>query len=314
MKFFLRNHSWPHGLDDAAHTLASGRHRNDVLEAAIRPVEADPEIDSVGTGGFPNVLGVMQLDAGFMDGDGRQMGAIGALENFIHPVSVARKLMDSGLHTMLVGEDAARFAMEQGFKEENILTPEQKQRWERNVKPRLAAGQNRPLIDIVREALETPDLIRRKKNIGTVVMIASDGNGISAATSTSGWPYKHPGRLGDTPVAGAGFYADSRYGACVCTFTGEMAMRSSMARHVITLMETGKSVQDAVEIAARDLANLKGGILSTLNIHAADKNGNMRVVTVNPPLEYTVTYSFWKEGMAAPEVRPAEIIRVSHKN
>src|SRR4029077_5269847 len=136
------------------------------------------------------------------------------------------------------------------------------------------------------------------KAFDTIIMVASDGQGLSSASSTSGWPWKHPGRLGDAPIPGAGFYVDSRFGWCGCTHTGEMVMRAGIARYVVTQLafgkgvyeavgnasvELGKGVYEAVGNAVKDLAALTGGLIGGVTIHAADRDGNVRVVAVNVP-------------------------------
>jgi L-asparaginase len=149
-----------------------------------------------------------------------------------------------------------------------------------------------------------------KMERGTVVMAASDGQGISAATSTSGWFYKHPGRVGDTPIPGAGFYVDSRFGAAACTYTGEMSMRAGTARYVVAQMEAGKTVSEAVDAAVKDVAALKNGFLGTLVIHAVDRDGKERVVAINPK-ETEIKYWYWNEDMPRPECRTAETINIA---
>jgi isoaspartyl peptidase/L-asparaginase-like protein (Ntn-hydrolase superfamily) len=142
----------------------------------------------------------------------------------------------------------------------------------------------------------------------TIVMVASDGHGLSCASSTSGWPWKHPGRVGDTPVPSAGFYVDSRFGWCGCTHTGEMSMRAGAARYVVTQLEFGITVHEAVQNAIRDLTALTDGLLRGLTIHAIDRDGNARVVAVN--IDEPVYYWYWCETMLRAECRRAEQIRI----
>ncbi len=122
---------------------------------------------------------------------------------------------------------------------------------------------------------------------------------------TSGWAWKYPGRLGDSPIIGAGSYADSRYGACACTHTGEMTIRAGTARSVVLYLKVGLSLEDAVYEAAKDLADLETGYLDEVVIHAIDKSGNYKVVGVNSPA--AVKYLVWHDHMNVPEIKEAEI-------
>jgi isoaspartyl peptidase/L-asparaginase-like protein (Ntn-hydrolase superfamily) len=301
-KFFLRVSHWSHGLDQAKSDLLSGKQRHDVLENAIRALELDPVDDSVGYGGFPNILGEMELDAAFMEGDSRNFGAVTGVKNFL-PVRIARHLMEKGLHTLLIGAGAEIFARECGVRTEPTLAENQRQAWESRVKPLLEHGGQNALLDLVRR-LSNPE----KKNFDTTIMIVNDGTGISGAASTSGWPYKYPDRAGDTPIAGAGLYVDSRYGGCACTYTGEMSTRAGTARLVVEQLKSGKSPQGATNAAIEDLSSLKGGVLRALVIHTIDCEGNTYVAAVNS--ENPITYQYWHEDLPEPENREAAKIDV----
>ena len=301
-KFFLRVFQWQQGLEQAAKELLAGEYRHDVLERGIRTLELDPEDDTVGYGGFPNILGKMELDAAFMDGNTRMLGAVAAVENFL-PVRIARRVMEEGLHTLMVGAGAELFANECGLKKELTFSEQQREKWEREIRPLVESRGKQPLIEIVRELAKF-----KKENFDTTVMLACDGNGLSAAASTSGWPYKFPGRVGDTPLAGAGVYVDSRYGGAACTYTGEMSMRAATARYVVTQLENGKSVREAVHSAIKDISELKEGLLRTLTIHAVNREGDAHVATVNA--DKPVHYCFWREDMSKPDCRIAEPVDV----
>jgi L-asparaginase len=304
-KFFLRNYKWDNGIERAAQELTAGKHRHDVLEAAVRATETDESIDSIGYGGFPNILGEMELDAAFMNGDGRQLGCVAAVKHYL-PVRIARKLMETGLHTLLVGDGAERFASESGLRPEATLSAAQRKAWEGKIKPKMILKHgNKPLINLVRDL---SGMVPAKRDFDTVVMAASDGTGVSAATSTSGWPYKHRGRVGDSSISGGGFYVDSRFGACACTYTGEMSMRAGTARYVVAQLESGKDIAAAVDAAVEDVKVLKGGVLGTLVIHAIDRDGNARAVAINPE-EPEINYWYWNEDMPKPERRVTEVIR-----
>jgi L-asparaginase len=141
------------------------------------------------------------------------------------------------------------------------------------------------------------------------VYLGFDAQGtIATATSTSGWAWKYPGRLGDSPIIGAGSYADSAHGACACTHTGEMTIRAGTARAVVLYLKMGLPLEKAVDEAVADLGRLKGGQLAGVVIHAIDRQGQHRVVAVNCPDE--IAYWIWSEGMEEPELRPAERRRI----
>ncbi len=249
--------------------LQAGKSALDAMEQGIRAVEANIEDWSVGVGGFPNALGVVEVDAGVMDGRDRSSGAVGALTGFIHPVSVAYAVRTRLPHVLLVGAGAARFAEEIGAERGDLLTEAMRDKWhtwcaEHNFDPN--GGQS--LIDAVYHGRDP------RKSGGTTVYLAQDAQGdIGVATSTSGWAWKYPGRLGDTPIAGAGFYADNRYGAAACTGMGEIAIRSGLARAVVAFMQMGQSVEEAVRTALADLSYLRD-FTKGITLYAIDNHGN----------------------------------------
>jgi isoaspartyl peptidase/L-asparaginase-like protein (Ntn-hydrolase superfamily) len=302
-KFFLRSFEREQGLDEAARDLRAGKNRDDVLERAVRTLELDPSDDSLGFGGYPNLFGAMELDASFMDGNNRNCGAVIGMTNFL-PVSVARRLMQQEVHAVLQGHGAELFARESGLPTEPTLSADQREKWQRDIKPLLDTRGSKSLMEIVTQ-LPSP----QNRNLDTTVMIASDGSGLSGAASTSGWPYKHPGRVGDTPIIGAGLYVDSRYGGCCCTFTGEMAIRTGTSRHVVANMAQGKSPRDAVQAAIEDVSRLRSGILRTFVTHAIDPDGSAHVAAINASTP--IYYQYWNEDLAKPERREAEMVRLS---
>jgi L-asparaginase len=276
-------------------------HRHDVLEGCLRDIEQDEQVDSVGYGGIPNILGETELDASFMNGDDRAVGAVAAVKTFL-PVRIARRLMERGPHTLLVGDGAEQFARDCGLPDEATLSPAQYEKWQQQIKPRLVQRGAAPLIDLVARSAAPAT-----EPFDTVVMVVSDGQGISCASSTSGWPWKHPGRLGDAPIPGAGFYVDSRYGWCGCTHTGEMAMRAGTARYVVSQLEFGRSIGDAVEAAIADVQALSGGLLGGLTVHAVDREGNARAVALN--VSAPSRYWYWRDPMPRAEHRTAEAVK-----
>ncbi|MEZ0168174.1 N(4)-(beta-N-acetylglucosaminyl)-L-asparaginase [Microvirga sp. TS319] len=305
----VTNNEGRSGIMATAKLLAQGLAGLDAIEAGVRLVEADETVRTVGRGGWPNLLGDVELDASVMDGTTLRTGAVGALKGFLHPVSVARQVLERLPHELLVGEGAKRFATEIGAEAGDLLMPHARTAWQRWFNDEVSErerGQwpNVPMTDLCRHAID-PEIGR-----DTTVFIGQDRNGdIAAGTSTSGWGWKYPGRLGDSPVIGAGSYADTRYGACACTGVGEMSIRAGTARAVVLYMKMGMSVEEAVYEAVTDMRALKGGLIGRVTIHAIDTAGGHKVVAVNGLPENH--YWIWHEGLETPVSRPAEIIAIS---
>lgn len=285
------------GIGRAVELLKTGGAPLDVVEESIKIVETDPSIHTVGYNSPPNALGVMQLDASCMNGDTLETGAVGALEGIVHPISVAREMMRRLPHVMLVGEGARQFAKECGFEEGNSLSPEMKAKYDEWK----AKNFKSPLVSIFDPAVG-------KGSHGTVICLVRNATGsFGGGISTSGWDYKYPGRLGDSPVIGAGLYVDSRYGAAACTHCGENAIRTSLARSVVLYMKKGASVTEAVAEGMEDLASLRGGFQGQVVIYAADKEGNYFIAR-----RYkeggSCMYYLWCDGMTEFEHRKAEYL------
>lgn len=271
MTLILTNWVGETGLPDAIQTFTKSRSALDAIEAGMITVERDPAIPYVGRGGLPNSEGVMEFDAGVMNGTTREVGAIGAFTRSPHVFRVARKLMETLPHVLLVGEGANSFAEEMNIPEEASLTEDAKKEWhlwKEQVKDLGFPKRFQPLKSSP-HAFETKD---------TVVYIVQDYDGqFFTGTSTSGWPFKYPGRLGDSPVCGAGFYADSRYGACVCTCTGEMTIRHGTARAVVATLKSGASAQEACLEAVSDLRSITAGFTGDVCVHVVDTKGDISV-------------------------------------
>ena len=294
------------GVGRTAQMLAQGAGGLDAIEAGIREVEADTTIRTVGRGGWPNLLGEVELDAAMIDGNTFRGGAVGALKGYLHPISIARAVMEQLPHEMLVGEGAARFAHEIGAETTNNLIPDSERVWREWFKDKVPAAAREkwpdvPLAGLCQQAIDP------EKGMDTTVFLSLDGRQeIMAGVSTSGWAWKYPGRLGDSPIIGAGCYADTRFGAAACTGTGEMAIRAGTSRAIVLYMKMGLSLQAAVDEAIDDLRQLKGGLIQRITLHAIDRNGDHRVVAVNA--EEQLTYWLWREGDDAPQAEPTEIV------
>ena len=296
------------GAPTTARMLAEGAHALDAIEAGIRIIEADPSVRTVGRGGWPNLLCEMELDACMMDGTTLRSGAVGALQGYLHPVSVAREIMRRLPHELLVGQGAARFAHEIGAESADNLIADSKRAWQQwfdHEVPETArrAWPNTPLAELCRHAID-PEVGR-----DTTVFLAHDkGGNICSGTSTSGWGWKYPGRLGDSPIVGAGSYADTRYGAAACTGAGEMTIRCCTARSIVLYMKRGASVTEAVYEAADDMRTLKGGLISRVTVHAIDAKGNHKTVAVNGAGDNK--YWLW-EGQGDPRLLLAEPVIIT---
>jgi len=262
------------GLAKSMRVLKSGGSAVDAVEAGIRLVEANPEDHTVGYSGYPNILGQVELDAAIMNGRNLSAGAVGAVQGYKHPISIARKVMETLPHVFLAGPGAERFAAEMGFERTNLLTDKARDVWKKRLQADIPAEQLDQLAHL-------PDLYRwvelatdPERASGTVNFIAQDAHGdICAGVSTSGWAWKYPGRLGDSPVIGAGLYADNRYGAAGCTGMGEMALRAGTARSLIFYLKQGMPLAEAGRQAMLDLNDLGGRYLSVMNFILLDAQG-----------------------------------------
>jgi beta-aspartyl-peptidase (threonine type) len=285
------------GIREAMDVLRDGGTAVDAVEVGIRRVEANPDDHTVGYGGYPNLLGQVQLDAGIMDGRDLTAGAVGAMQGFMHPISVARKVMEYLPHVFLVGQGAERFAAEMGFEPCDLLTEEARHTWEERLQAIMPPAEFRQLRDLpdlwrwVEIAID-PELVR-----GTVNLIAQDGQGnLCVGVSTSGWAWKYPGRLGDSPIIGAGLYADNRYGAAACTGMGEMAIRAGTARSLLNYLRAGMSLAEASRQAMADLSDLGGRYRSRMNLLALDAEGHH----VGLSTDEGRTYAYMTAEMQAP--------------
>lgn len=291
---------WP-GIGIAARMLKQGGCALDAVEAGIRMVEDDERVRSVGRGGTPDVLGRMALDAAIMDGATLLAGAVACLEGYRHPISVARKVMERLPHVMLVGKGAARFATEISAERRELLTERAKQAYERWLVSRFGSRQaigRKELSGLC--WLAAAEIVTK----GTVVYLAMDRDGnIAAGTSTSGWAYRYPGRVGDSPIVGAGLYADNRYGACGCTHVGEMTIRVCTARSVVLYMKAGASVEEACLEALRDLAGLKFGFTGPVMIHAMDSQGRV-CVAANQRMRSRYDAYLWTPAEGRQRLKP----------
>ncbi|HSW94670.1 MAG TPA: isoaspartyl peptidase/L-asparaginase [Patescibacteria group bacterium] len=280
--------------------LAKGGTALDAVEACARIVEADPADDTVGYGGLPNVLGVVELDASIVDGTTHAAGSVAALTGYLHPITVARAVMERLPHVMLVGAGAVRFAAEIGAEAGELLTPESREKWVE----RLRDAGHTP-ASIARAAALGPVVADMVTERGTVNFVALDARGnIASAVTTSGWGFKYPGRVGDSPIIGAGHYSDTRFGGAACTGFGELAMRNVTAKTAVDRLARGESAAAVAEKAIAD-ANALVSHGSRLNIVVLAANGEHAAATT----KRGVRYAYQSVGMSRPAVRARAIVR-----
>jgi N4-(beta-N-acetylglucosaminyl)-L-asparaginase len=252
----------------------------DAVEAGVRVPEADPENQSVGYGGRPDRDGHVTLDACIMDEYSR-CGAVAALEHIKHPISVARMVMDKTPHVMLVGDGALQFALECGFRKENLLTTKSKREWEQWLKKSEYAPQNN---------IENM-LPGGAYNHDTIGMLAMDNRGdMGGACTTSGMAYKMRGRVGDSPIIGAGLYVDNEVGAATSSGVGEEVIRIVGSHLVVELMRMGFHPEAACRKAVERIANRNAGkpVDFQVGFLALNKHGEYGAYALQEGFTYSV--------------------------
>ena len=299
------------GLGAGIETLRSGGSAMDAAIEAVKCVESNVEDHGVGTGGIPNVLGQVELDATVMDGRNLAAGSVGAVKHYPHPIEIARKVMELTPHVMLVGEGAELFAKHHGFEPSQLLTDEAEARWKERIGGQSANGSS-VYEDSYQLYMRTVDdwaSMLHEEIYGTTNVIARDADGnIACAVSTSGWGFKWPGRLGDSPIIGAGNYADNRFGSAACTGRGEMAIRCATAMSVVMYLRHGQPIDNALTTAMEDLRHLDdpfaGDRSNVMNIVAMDKNGNVNAASTSEES----TFVFQRTDMSEYEERDRIVV------
>lgn len=270
--------TWRFGIaanEAAWEVLKNNGRALDAVEAGVRVPEADPNERSVGYGGRPDRDGRVTLDACIMD-EFSNIGSVACLEHIMHPISVARAVMERTPHVMLVGEGALQFALNQGFLKENLLVEASEREW----KEWMQTNNYNPPVNI--------------ENHDTIGMLALDGNGnLSGACTTSGLAFKMHGRVGDSPIIGAGLYVDNEIGAATATGHGEEVIRIAGCHLVVELMRQGKSPQKACEEAVSRVVNLmkiRNKKLSDIQVGfiALNKQGETGAYCVQKGFNYAI--------------------------
>ena len=251
------------GITEGAKCLKENGDAGDAIETAIREVEDFPYYKSVGYGGLPNEEMEVELDAAYMDGNTLDIGAVAAIRDFANPVSIARRLSKEKVNNLLVAEGAEKFAHKEGFERKNMLTDRAKAHYRKRVK----------------EVAEQE--IKPYSGHDTVGMVCLDTFGkMTAATSTSGLFMKKKGRVGDSPISGSGFYADSKKGGASATGLGEDLMKGCISYEIVRLMGEGMHPQEACELAVNRLdAELR---------ERRGEAGDLSLIAMNPKGEWGV--------------------------
>ena len=273
----------PASTAKAWEVLQDGGASIDAIEQGCMVEEANAEGQSVGLGGLPDRDGRVTLDACIMNKEG-DYGAVVCMQNIVHPISVARKVMEDTPHVILAGIGAEKFALESGFKKENLLTETSKKAWEKWKK----TSEYKPIINI--------------ENHDTIGMLAIDKNGdISGGCTTSGLAYKMAGRVGDSPIIGSGLFIDNEVGGATATGLGEEVLKTVGSFLIVELMRQGKSPQEACEEAIRriikkspDFKDFQVGYI------AVNKKGETGAYSIHEGF-YTTTYKNDKNESEAPD-------------
>jgi N4-(beta-N-acetylglucosaminyl)-L-asparaginase len=269
-------------ITKAMKMITNGSDALDAVIAGVNIVEDDPKDDSVGYGGLPNEDGEVELDAAVMHGPSYRAGAVAALKNIKNPSKVARVVMERSDHVLIVGEGALKFAKAHGFKEENLLTDESREKW-------LKWKENLSKEDdwLPPRSIEDSDIGEYMKSYfrhyGTIHCSALDLNGnLSCVTTTSGLAYKIPGRVGDSPIIGAGLYCDNEVGSAGSTGRGEANLINCNSVMIVEWMRQGKSPEEACLLACKRvnervkekrLLDDKGRFKHNVKFYAINKRG-----------------------------------------
>ena len=269
--------TWSHGIEanaDAIKVLEAGGNALDAVEKGVKVVEADANNHSVGIGGYPDASGKVTLDASIMDHQGNA-GAVAYLEDIVHPISVARKVMEDTPHVMLAGKGALEFALKKGFEKQDLLTPEMEKEWRKWA----TTAEYKPVVNF--------------ENHDTIGLLALDKNQqLAGACTTSGMMYKLPGRVGDSPIIGAGLFVDGEVGAATATGMGELMMKTLGSFLIVELMRNGHSAQEACEMAVKRIWDRykddQDSQFFQVGYLALSRNGDIGAYSIVPGFQYAL--------------------------
>lgn len=285
------------GLPSAMEVLRDGGSAVDAVEAALRRCEDNLEDHYVGTGGLPNARGEVELDASLMVGSSRAFAAVAAVKGFPNPISIARAVLDRlPQHCLLVGEGAELFAEENGFERAELLTRESRRLFRDALRPSVEAVEGEHTLATSgdeRYRLAAVDLVGRftphDGPWGTINVIALDRSGeMCVGVSTSGYPWKYPGRVGDSALPGAGNYCDLRFGGAACTGRGELSMRAVGARTIVDELARGADPATACLAMLAEAGTLEDSFHAELRALALTPDGRHGGASGQPGSVYAV--------------------------
>ena len=283
------------GLTAGIDLLRAGASAMDAVEAAIRLVESDEENHTVGVGGMPNLLGEVELDASVMDGATRRAGAVAAVTGFPHPITIARAVCERlPQHLMLVGAGAERFADDVGIERGPTLTDAARQRWRDGLTAagieaataRYGPGE-RAYREQVLERLASMQVPDPPWDTVNVLALDAAGN-LAVGVSTSGYPWKYPGRISDSAIIGAGNYCDNAVGGAACTGRGELAIRGTTARAVLYALAADGDPTKACAEALAETLDLPDEFRSPLQVLCLTPDGRHGGASTMPGSTYSV--------------------------
>ncbi|MEN5058046.1 isoaspartyl peptidase/L-asparaginase family protein [Sphingobacterium kitahiroshimense] len=284
--------TWDFGIaanQAAWEVLKKGGKAIDAVEQGVRVPEADLKNMTVGKGGYPDRDGIVTLDACIMDSEGN-CGSVAALEHIAHPISVARLVMDKTPHVMLAGDGALQFALENGFEKEDLLTPEGEKAWKEWLKEK----KYKPVMNIENKSFAVERLPGNQYNHDTIGMLALDAQGnLSGACTTSGMAFKMHGRVGDSPIIGAGLYVDNEVGGATSTGVGEEVIRTVGSFLVVELMRQGYSPEDACKEAVKRIVKKKPNIAKDIQVGflALNKKGEYGSYALQKGFSYAICHN-----------------------
>lgn len=281
--------TWEFGIEANASAwkiLNAGGRALDAVEQGVWVPEADLKNVTVGKGGYPDRDGKVTLDACIMDENGN-CGSVAALEHIVHPISVARRVMEKTPHVMLVGEGALQFAIAQGFKQEKLLTPDSEKAW----KEWLKTSEYKPIMNIESKSFAPKRLPGNQYNHDTIGMLALDAKGnLSGACTTSGMAFKMHGRVGDSPIIGAGLYVDNEIGGATSTGVGEEVIRNVGSFLVVELMRQGYPPEEACKEAVMRIIKKKPATAKEIQVGflALNKKGEYGAFAIQQGFSFAV--------------------------
>lgn len=280
----------PISLDAAWKARNEGADLLTTIEKGLGAAELDPSLMAIGLGSLPNADGELELDAAIMDGKDLRAGAVCAVRNIVPVISVARRVMEDTRHVMLAGDQAKRFAIQQGFRPQNLMTAECIARYEE-----WRQDPSREERRYVHSSSEDHG--------DTVTMLGlEDGGHCVAGSSTSGWSWKLPGRVGDSPIVGAGIYADDEVGCAGATGLGEELWKACASFRAVEFMRQGRSAQEACEAVVRQMTRRQPASLSMMCVVLALRtDGDFGAATT------TGEFPLWvsKDGVSELKLYPA---------